>query len=188
MIATTGILLLVSLALVPAPDGEETYEAFVVRGPAPGSAWFEATDGGESTWFVTIEDEGRSAEVVWHLDPRFGLPTTELRPGTRIRYAGPSATLARRIEVVVLGPLAMDAAVEDWVAESCGERPWTGLSAPEVATLEALGSPSWLVRDAVSRSLRERGPAALRLLVRARRARDAEVRTRAEVLLGRLGG
>lgn len=178
------MLPLLAVALLASPP--EPCPATVVR-CIPSSSWLELTsDDGETTWYATIAAD---AAVVWHGDGKSPLPLTDLRPGVRVRLTGPSASssVATRVEVVCLGPLAMAAAVEEFVAESCGDRPWLGLTAGEVATIEALGSPSWLVRDAVSRSLLEKRGASLGLLMRARRHRDPEVRARAEAVLVRLG-
>lgn len=48
--------------------------------------------------------------------------------------------------------------------------------------------PPHLVREAVSRALRERGQRALRVLIWARRHSDPEIKARAEALLYELGG
>lgn len=172
-------VLLTALTLAP-----ESYTATIVRGPTSATGWIEVTDDGECTWFVSLAEGCR---VVWHLDERVALDRAELRPGACVRITGPSYSVASRVAVMCLGPLALAAAVEEFVAESCGDRPWTGLTAGEIATIDALGSPSWLVRESVTRSLRERGPAAMGLLFRARRSRDPEVRARAEAVLVRLG-
>jgi hypothetical protein len=61
------------------------------------------------------------------------------------------------------------------------------LGAEEVAVIEALGSRSHLIRECVTKALRERGIASLRTLIWARHARDEEIRTRATSLLRELG-
>ena len=183
-------LLATLAAYAPARGGEVVstpapprLECGVILRPPSGLGWMEVDTGGESTTFITLAEP---TEIVWHLDRRVHLPASELRPGTRIRFVCP-LSIAERIEVVSLGPLAMSVAVEEFVADTCGGRPWRGLSAPEVATIEALGSPSHLVRESVSRAVRERGPRALRVLCWARRHADPEVRARAETILHDLG-
>ena len=185
------ILLLALLAQTPAETTPDpTYEAIVCRAPAVGSSWFEVTNGC-ATWYVDLYDwsgdEPREAPIVWHLDDTVTMGREHLKPRTRIRYTGPSDSQARRIEVVTLGPLAMSAAVEDWVAEVSRDKMDAAFRPGQVEAVRQLGSRSWFVREAVSRALREEGTAALRLLVWARRSRDREVRARAEGLLSSMG-
>jgi hypothetical protein len=162
----------------PAPPRVEC--AIILRGPTE-AGWLHV-ETADSTAYLNL---GPSPAIVWHLDERVTLPASELRPGVRIRYVG-QTSIAERITVVTLGPLAMEAAVEEWVADVSGG--WRGLSEGEVATIAALGSPSILVREAVTAALRERGARALRVLIHAQRlSGDAEVRLRAEGLLGALG-
>jgi hypothetical protein len=61
------------------------------------------------------------------------------------------------------------------------------LGPEEVEVIEALGSRSHLIRECVTKALRERGIASLRTLIWARHAEDCEIRTRAESLLRELG-
>lgn len=193
----TLLLALALLAQDPADDAPEvvsapavpiTFEVYVVRPLTPGCAWLEVTDGGEGSWFVTVESDRVPAAVVWHLDGATPLSLTTLQPGTRLRCTGPSSSRADRVEVVCLGPLAFGLAVEEFVAEASGRRLSAGLTATEVATVEAMGSASFLVREAVSRELRDQGLRVLRLAVwGARCSPDAEVRARARGLLERLG-
>src|SRR5262245_55897818 len=106
-----------SLCAVAAADIESTpappkLEAGVIqRGPTEGG-WIEVYTGGTSTQYITINDR---TQVVWHLDARVALPRTDLRPGQRIRYQC-AVSVAERVEVQSLGPLAMEAAVEEFVA------------------------------------------------------------------------
>ena len=161
--------------------GPDTCTVTVVRASSP--TWLEVTDDGESTWFVSIA----GAAIVWHLDPSVPLPASDLVPGVRVRLTGEDGQSVSRIEIVSLGPLALAAAVEEFIAESCGRDPHLGLTPGEVATIDALGSPSYLVRSSVSRALRERRGHSLGLLMRARRHRDPEVRARAEGVLVGMG-
>jgi hypothetical protein len=92
-----------------------------------------------------------------------------------------------RVEVLSLGPHALAAAVEDWVVEASGNRPDKALTPGELAIVAALGSASALVREATTEALRDRGIRALRPLIWARHSPDREVRTRAGLLLHRLG-
>lgn len=126
------------------------------------------------------------ARIVWHLDKTTPLPLSSLQPGTRVRVAGTYYN-ADRVEIVSLGPWALQAAVEEWVVQASGNMPERALTPGQLATMEALGSTSHLVRESVTRALRERGFRDLRFLCWARHARDAEVRARAELLLGQLG-
>jgi len=186
------LLLLLALLAQPAPQ-----PATVVRGPAGGSAWFHVAldadpldmDGDRVVSYLCLGEYGRPARIAWHLDPRVELPASDLYPGVRVRLtrAGATSSTVTRVEVASLGPLSLAAAVEEFVAESCGARWWLGLTPGEVATIDAMGSRSWLVRDSVSRSLFERRGRSLGVLMRARRHPDREVRARAEGVLRDLG-
>lgn len=198
MSAARRLLMVLPLVVAAGPySGDEptreTCEGIIRIGPT----------GHELSRFVTVFVSDSYAEThdlagcvpVWHLDHGVRLSLADLTPGTRVRFATEAGrsndgAYNRRLvqmEVVSLGPYALAAAVEDWVAEASGDRPDKALSPGELATLGALGSASALVRDATTRALGDRGIRALRLLVWARRARDPEVHIRAELLLKKLG-
>jgi hypothetical protein len=161
----------------------------VVKAPLP-TGEFVIAAGPFNTWdwepMLRVITLTATTQIVAQLDPDLVLPAWELRPGTRVRIAARYWT-AERIEVYGLSPYAFTMAVEDWIVEASGNRPDKALSPGQCTTIAALGSPSWLVRDAVSRALCDRGLCELRLLIWARHAADPEVRARAESLLSRLG-
>jgi hypothetical protein len=190
------LILLALLGQLPAAEtpAPEVYVADIVR--APYMSPYDTTD---ATVYVQVEVEpdcsysvnvgttGKPVAVVWHYDHNVRMSLADLQPGTRVRLTGPSVYRAEQVEVIGLGPLAMAVAVEEWVIAQAGGRLAEGLSASEMAVASALASPSWLVRESVTRTLREKGPRVLRLLCWLRASRDAEVRERAEALLARLG-
>lgn len=169
-----------------------------------------------STIFVVASDghdllvslRGRT-RVCWRFDDKVDLPPEALRVGTRVHISGPQH--APLIEVLSLGPCEMAAAVEQWVVAATVDRPdarasfgqvLSGerqpivnaapgtdlcLSAAQIATIEALGSRSWLVREAVTKELRSRNVSVFRLLIWASYAPDPEIRRRAIMLLNELG-
>src|SRR4051812_9396366 len=96
----------------PAPPKVES--GVIVRGPGEGG-WMEVDTGLSSTTYIQVNDQ---TAIVWHLDGRTPIPRADLRPGTRVRYVCPFS-VTERIEVVTLGPLAMEAAAEEFVADSC---------------------------------------------------------------------
>jgi len=147
-------------------------------------------DGG---WLVVAVDgdridvpTDRRTRVTWHLDGRVQLPVASLRRRMRIRFAC-TTSYAERVEAITLGPLAMEAAVEEFVAEVSGGRAWTALDDGELADVAALGSACYQARVMATEALRGRGTGALRLLIWARHHRDPETRVRAEGLLRQLG-
>jgi hypothetical protein len=163
----------------PAPPHVEL--GVVVRSATGG--WLEVdqgTGGSNHLWL------GDSTAIVWHLDCRVVLTARDLRPGVRVRMTC-AAGIIERIEARTLGPLAMEAAVEEWVAGTCGGRLWRGLSPEDLAAVEALGCDCWWLRESASRELRARGAGALRALCWARHHGDAEIRARAEAGLTALG-
>jgi hypothetical protein len=157
--------------------------ATILRAPdrSRGYGWMTVDSGDGEPWPVEVVP-GETV-IRWHLDPAVSLPPTDLHPGTRVRLTVRDS-IATRVVVVTLGPRAMEAAVEEFVAAN-GRR--CGLSASELAAVDALAAPCWTVRRDATRALAERGVEALRPLIFARRHRDAEVRARAGVLLERLG-
>ena len=181
--------LVVLVALAPAGARAEyyTFRGVVVAAPP-------ASSGERPGVMVRRDRDGlwvndwvglRETAITWHLDPNLRLPPSALRPGTRVGVFG-SYWVADRVVVFSLGPHAFTAAVEEWVA-SGASGPWQGLSRGECLTIEAMGSPSHFVREAVSDALGRRGMGALKVLIWARHAPDQEIRTRAELLLTRLG-
>jgi hypothetical protein len=172
----TPAVLLLALSLCAQPE-----PAVILRAPG-GYGWLAVDTGDLEPRHVEVVP-GATA-IVWHLDPRVDLPATDIRPGVRIRLTA-TTTTAERIEVVTLGPLAMEAAVEEFVVEASGGR--GGLGPEELAVVEVMGSRCYWTRETATKALAERGVAALRPLIWARRHRDAEVRARAEGLLRRLG-
>lgn len=121
------------------------------------------------------------AKIFWHLEPSVPLPKEALTVGTRIRVSG------ERIEILGLGRYAMTVAQEEFVVEFTGNRPDKVLTSGQCKVLEAMGSDSYFVRDAVAKSLREAGVREIRLLVWAKASLDREIRYRGEMLLSRLG-
>lgn len=134
---------------------------------------------------VCIIVTGRT-RIVWCGDPRVQLPRSALRPGTRVRYV-PSIRAVDRVVVVTLGPLAMEAAVESWVADAAGGRAWLALDGDELAEVARLGAPCWAVREGATRRLRARRGDALRALIWAQHSADREIRLRAAGLLAEMG-
>lgn len=85
-------------------------------------------------------------------------------------------------------PVFFTFAVEDWIAEVAGpERIHQALTPDDLADVRRLGSASYLQREHATRRLAERGTTAIVALVWAARSRDAEIRQRGRMLLGRLG-
>lgn len=187
------ILALALLGQLPSPEAE-THVAVVVEAPRrssydPRTVQLRVLNDPdpECSWSATIADEAREAKVVWHFDNRVVMAMADLRPGVTVRLTGPSAWTAEKVEVCTLGPLAMEAAVEEFVIDASEGKAETALTPGEIATLEALGSRSWVVRSSVSKALAEKKGAALRLLCWGRHSRDPEVRERSMVLLRALG-
>jgi hypothetical protein len=131
----------------------------------------------------------RATTIVWHMDTTRQLPSWFLQPWTRVHVHGcNSSSVADLVIVLDLGrDYALKVAVEEWVCAKCGYDPTQVLTVGQCATIAALGSASWLVRDAVTEALRDRGVVEWRLLIWARHSPDPEIRARAELLLGRLG-
>jgi hypothetical protein len=190
------LILLTLLGQLPAAEtsAPEVYVADVVR--VPYTSPYDTTDATvyvqvevdpDCSYSVNVGTTGKPVAVVWHYDHNVRMSLTDLQPGTRVRLTGPSVYRAEQVEVIGLGPLAMEVAVEEFVIAQVGGRLTEGLSVSEMAVANALASPSWLVRDSVAKALAEKGPRVLRLLCWMRAARDPEVRTRAEGLLARLG-
>jgi hypothetical protein len=173
------MILLPALLLLAWPP----VETAVVRGPGRGG-WLELDAGLAAPVSIVVAD---STRIAWHRDPSVRLAAADLHPGTRIRLVCPFS-VAERIEVLGLGPLAMGAAVEEWVAGTRGARAWRALPAGDLAELDRLGAPCWRVREAATRALRGRGGGAIPALTWGRRHADPEVRARAEGLLRELGG
>ena len=170
-----------ALESTPAPD--EVYVGVISRLTETG-VWLTDVDDSEYLWSVDLKPE---VSVVWAYDHATPIERWQLAVGTWVRTTGPSRWHTKRVEVVCAGPLGMAITQEEFVIDAAGGRMEAGLSASELAVVDALGSRSWLVRESVSRSLREMGPRALRLLLWCRRSPDAEVRARADALLFGLG-
>lgn len=130
--------------------------------------------------------ELHGAAITWHFDPKWVLKPSDLRWGTRVHVFGNSWDV-ERVEVMSLGPYELAASVEEFVVEASANRPDKALSRGQLATIAALGSESWFVRDAMSDAMGRAGIKMLRLLIWARHAPDPEIRKRAELLLARLG-
>jgi hypothetical protein len=144
--------------------------------------WLHVTHGDGEAYVIF----GPRTRVTWALDPRVQLPRSELRRGARVRYL-PSCCAAKEVQVVTLGPLAMEAAVEDFVSRSAGGRAWLALDADELAEVERLGAPCFAIRRGATERLRRRGGGAIRALIWARHSRDPETRLRAAGLLAEMG-
>lgn len=170
-------------ALSAHAHADDTFYATVLAAPNPGDdrPGIRIDDGEYPRWIGLKE-----AKISWHFDPAVKIPPCELRPGTRVRIVG-GYWAAERVEIVSLGAFAMTFVLEEWVIESSGNRPELAMTPGEIATMEALGSRSFLVRDSVTKALRDRGVIVLRQLAWMRHHRDPEVRARAEGLLARLG-
>jgi hypothetical protein len=170
-------VLALALALTLAPP--EMHRGVVVAYSA--SQWL-AIDTGKTTAYFSIT----GADIVSRLDPSIRLPDSCLRRGVVVWFA-PFGQPITRIEVGDVRPFAMEIAVEEWVAECRGARAWNVLDASDLAAVERLGAPCWQIREAATKTIRERGPGAFRSLIWARRSGDPEVRMRAGVILDELG-
>lgn len=159
------------------PYGATVSCGVVRKAPAEGQP-LEVRAGPEETHYLWVEP---STVILWHLDARVALPPSALRPGVRIRCElRPTTNIVAVATVVTLGPLAMEAAVEEFVVAT-GACP-----AEHRGVLDGLGAPCFQLRQAASQRLRGR-PEMLRALIWARHSGDREVRERAEGLLWALG-
>jgi hypothetical protein len=158
-------VLVLALLLMLAPP--EMHRGVVV---SSSGGWIEIDVGEPFTVFFTVAR---------------GVTCPNMRPGSRVRFASDPKQVISRIEVVTPAPIAMEAAVEEFVAGVPEAKPWKTLTPDELDLIAALGSPCYYARETATKTIRSR--AALRPLIWARRSGDPEVRLRAGVILEELG-
>ena len=180
---------LIALALLLQSPTTETTERGVATEVSRGVCRVQLENGTHQTLDISHSPIG------WHLDPSVTIPPWRLRVGMRMkvlrqvtRKDGEVAQVNFRPLLVCLGPLEKHAEDVERAIRDVGGRLDPELVGREnLATIEALGSASFLVRAATTDALRRQGIGALDVLLWAKASRDREVRTRAEMLLRPLG-